>query len=179
MAKITNESEKESRDSIWGTELSCKPDESINLVQLVAQNKLNEMAWQATFRFFKENDLTQLPIGRYELTEDGLTYANVSEYEAKEPEATRYEAHRKYIDLQYVISGEEGMEILPLSVGTEGDEYNPQKDIIFFKDKTKGNLRRADKSVFFVFFPDDVHKPCIRINEGSHIKKLVIKIPFV
>jgi YhcH/YjgK/YiaL family protein len=174
MANTTIESEKES----WNVQLPYKLDKSTNIEQLVAQNKLNGNAWQEAFKFLKENDLTKLPVGRYELTEDGLTYATISEYEAKEPEAARYEAHRKYIDLQYVISGVEGMELLPMSDVTQGDEYNPQKDIIFFKDTTKGVLRLADKSVFFIFFPDDVHKPGIRVNEGSHIKKVVIKIPF-
>jgi YhcH/YjgK/YiaL family protein len=163
--------------SVWYSELPFKPDESINKRIFIKQNMANESAWESALNFLKKNDLNQLSPGRYELSDDG-TYATISEYQTKEADTAQYEAHRKYIDIQYVIDGEEYMEIIPLAFIKEDQNYDPNADIMFFKDQTKGEILYADKTHFFVFFPEDVHKPCLKIDAVKNVRKLVIKIPF-
>lgn len=164
-------------NSEWSKELTMKPDQSINLEMFVLQNERNDKAWQVAFDFLKRNDLNSLAIGRYDLSDDG-TYATVSEYETKEHETARYEAHRRYIDIQYVSEGEEFMELLPLDQIIESQDYDEQADIMFFNGKP-GKRLYANKDHFFVFFPNDVHKPCLKIETPTKVRKVVIKIPIL
>jgi len=163
-------------NSKWTQELSMKPDQSINQELFVSQIKNNEKAWQTAFEFLKRDDLNSLAIGKYDLSEDG-TYATVSEYETKEPETAKYEAHRKYIDIQYVSIGEEYIELLPMDQITENQKYDEQADIVFFDGKP-GQQLYANEKFYFVFFPDDVHKPCLKVKESALVRKIVIKIPW-
>ena len=60
--------------------------------------------------------------------------AIVSEYETKEQNEMGYEAHREYIDIQYLISGEEKICCVPLEYLKEKVAYNAEKDVAFFED---------------------------------------------
>lgn len=162
--------------SAWYKELAMKPDKSINQELFVLQNERNGKAWQVAFDFLKKNNLNELALGRYDLSDDGI-YATVSEYETKEHETAKYEAHRKYIDIQYVSKGEEYIDLLPMNEITENPDYDEQADIMFLEGKP-GTRLHADKEHFFVFFPDDVHKPCLEIGKTAMVRKIVVKIPW-
>ena len=78
------------------------------------------------FRFLTESDLATLPIGRINLSGDNL-YALVQEYDTKLPNAGKWEAHRKYIDVQYLMRGVERMGFANLRTMRLA-EYIPEKD---------------------------------------------------
>jgi len=158
-------------------ELGCKPDASINMQQFEGQIAKNGEAWQAALDFFKNENLSELENGRHDLSAG--VYVAVSEYETKDPAVARYEVHRKYIDIQYVAAGEEYIEVLPMDNFKEEQEYNEEKDIVFFMANPEGKKLYADKNLFFIFFPDEAHKPCIRIDNARKVKKIVVKIPFL
>ncbi len=80
----------------------------------------------AALKFLLENELTALPVGRLELDGDNL-YALVREYTTKPAEQGVWEAHRKYIDIQYMVSGSERMGFAQLSTMQLG-EYLPERD---------------------------------------------------
>lgn len=160
----------------WGSIPGIKLDESLNRQLFVQQNKANPEAWKAALDFFKRKDLNTLPSGRLDLPAKD-TFVALSEYVTKEWEAAKYEAHRKYIDIQYVIEGGEYIEVLPLSAVTEEQKYDEQKDILFFEEKAEGIKLFADPAHLFIFFPEDVHKPSLKIKEGKTVKKAVVKIP--
>ncbi|MDR1525615.1 MAG: YhcH/YjgK/YiaL family protein [Tannerella sp.] len=166
------------KQSVWNQGLVFKPDESINKRLFFQHHEKKPDRWKKAFDFLNNKNLSELPEGRYELSDEGM-YATVSTYETKEPEDARYEAHRKYIDIQYVAEGEEYMEILPLDQMKEKALYDSDKDIIFYNTVTKGELRYADKRHYFVFFPEDVHKPCLKIKTQSTVKKIVVKVPII
>lgn len=163
--------------SEWYTGLSMTPDASINQSEFASQVLKNEKSWQAAFHFLDNNNLDELAIGRYELLDDG-TYATVSEYITKEPDSARYEAHRKYIDIQYVLNGSEYIDLLRMPDINEEAEYDEKSDILFFTGR-EGQRLLADKKHFFVFFPDDVHKPCLKVGSTGRVRKIVVKIPLV
>jgi YhcH/YjgK/YiaL family protein len=163
--------------SIWNNGLPFKPDASINLYSFVEQNILNPEDWQAAYDFLKKNDPDKIPLGRYDLTENGA-YATVSIYQTKNKDTAQYEAHRKYIDIQYVADGAEYIELLPLNLIKEEQKYDRENDVLFFESKTAGEMLYADKKHYFVFFPEDTHKPCLKVNTSDAIRKIVVKIPF-
>lgn len=164
--------------SSWSNEIPFKPDPGMNKRSFAEQNIRNPKAWQAAYAFLKKNDLATLPSARYNLLDDG-TYATISEYYTKAPDTLLYESHKKFIDIQYVISGKEKMGIT--HVGKSPNivkEYNPEKDIVFYSMEDSA-VRLADQKHFFVFFPADAHKPGIKADEPSQVRKVVVKIPYL
>jgi len=164
--------------SSWQNELPMKPDSSINTRLFVEQNMLNGTAWEAAYKFLKETDFESISPGRYDLGKSG-TYATVSDYVTKNADTAFYEAHRKYIDIQYVPVGQEYIGLTSLSnIDTVTLDYDADKDIEFFiKEDTDQRLTNKDK--FFVFFPEDGHKPCLKVDSNVMVRKVVVKIPIV
>ncbi len=124
--------------------------------------------------FLRKTDFTNLK--PQEISVDGKNiFAILAEYQTKDIQNCKLEAHRKYIDIQYIISGSELIGYAPLNNQTVIEEYDEEKDVIFFDGET--SLVKLDTGMFAVFFPDDLHKPCIQAAENSElVKKIVVKI---
>lgn len=126
-----------------------------------------------SFDYIKTTDLQNLPVGKYPIDGENI-FALVSEYKTKPEFEGKLEAHKKYIDVQYVIEGEELMGYAPLGEQIVLDPYKEENDIIFFKgDKS---FTKVSAGMFAVFFPEDVHMPGIVSGKSSSVKKLVIKV---
>lgn len=125
------------------------------------------------FDFLKNTDLQTVEIGKYEI--DGKNvFALVSEYDSKKHEDCRLESHRAYADIQYIVSGREAIGFAPLNGQTVTAEYNSEKDIVFFSGETTQLIVEA--GIFAVFFPQDVHRPCMQIDGPEKVKKVVVKV---
>lgn len=126
-----------------------------------------------SFKYIKTTDLKNLPAGKYPIDGDNI-FALVSEYKTKSEQEGKLEAHRKYIDVQYVIRGEEKMGYVPLNGQQILEPYKEANDIIFFTgDKS---FTKVSEGMFAIFFPEDVHMPGINAGNISEVKKLVIKV---
>lgn len=158
----------------WLSAWSIQPDASVNKKALAIAYHKNPERWQKAFEYLKTTDLTTAPSGKTELDGENL-FATVAEYFPKKREEVRYESHRKYIDIQYVIKGEEIMGITTHDKVTDDKAYNEEKDIAFYLSED-GNYRHATPSIFLVFFPDDVHRPSISTGDSVLVKKVVIKV---
>ena len=125
------------------------------------------------FDFLKNTDFSNLEVGRYEI--DGKNvFALVSEYESKAHQDCRLEAHQIYADIQYLVSGKEAIGFAPLSEQSVTAEYLPEKDIVFFSGETTQLIVEA--GMFAVFYPQDVHRPCMQIDGPEKVKKVVVKV---
>lgn len=116
------------------------------------------------------------PLGKYPL-DDGA-YANIEEYETKCPENCYFEAHKKYIDIQLLIKGEERLDFTNIEGLTEREDYDDERDIVFYTDKKESGSVKLGKDYFAMLFPQDAHRP--QMNSGSEpqkVKKVVVKIP--
>lgn len=115
------------------------------------------------------------PNGRYEI--DEKTYANIEEYNTKSHENCNFEAHKRYIDIQILLKGEERLDFRHTEGLTIKEAYNDEKDIMFFEDKeTIGTVKLTD-GYFAMLFPHDAHRPQMNSSEVSKcVKKVVIKI---
>lgn len=159
----------------WLNGWSVNPDATINRKQFAISYFKHKDRWDKAFAFLKENDLTQLELRRYDIDGDNA-YALMSEYTTKNEEDARYEAHRNYIDIQYVISGKEQIGVTPISMKNEDlVPYNATNDIEFMT-VNQGKDMKADPATFFVFFPDDLHRPGLKDGENSQVRKVVVKV---
>ena len=159
----------------WSEGWTVTPDASINKKEFAILYYKNKERWAKAFKFLRNNDLTKLDVKRYDIDGDNL-FATVSEYQSKNEESAKFEAHRKYIDIQYVISGKEIMNLAPISTLKEVlTPYDAAKDIEFITVSKVVNYK-ANPSNFFIFFPDDAHRPGLKDGSNSPVRKVVIKV---
>ena len=126
----------------------------------------------AAFEFLRSASLPLLPEGRYEVEGSDLV-AIVVRAEGKTRAGAKLEAHRKYIDIQYVVAGKEEMGWAPLSgCAAVTDPYDEEKDILFFGDQPAPWVVVPPGS-FALFFPEDAHAPLV--SEGA-VHKVIMKV---
>lgn len=103
--------------------------------------------------------------------------ATVSEYETKIVNEFGYEAHRDYIDIQYLIRGEEIINSLPLEYLKETKPYNKEIDAAFYEETNiKPQELLLGNGYFAILFPQDGHMPQLCVSEPVKVKKVVIKV---
>ncbi len=158
----------------WLAGWQVKPDASINKRNLAIYYHKNPKHWEQAFHFLKNANLKSLALGKQELEGKHLFVA-VSEYNSKDLNETKYESHKKYIDIQYVISGTEKMGLTTLDKVQLDGSYDEDKDLAFYVSE-KGEYHTATPGNFLVFFPDDVHRPSIKVGESIPVKKAVVKL---
>ena len=114
--------------------------------------------------------------GRYEI--DETSYANIDVYETKQPENCKFEAHKKYIDIQMLLSGTERLDYMPVENLKVSQEYDEKRDIMFFENSTKpADTVILGDSKFAIIYPHEAHKPQIAFEGTSlKVKKVVVKI---
>ncbi len=117
-----------------------------------------------------------LPDGRYEI-DGSMLYALVQSYQTLPPDdQAKYEAHRNYIDVQYIVSGVEVMGWAPLERMQVTKEYQPEKDIVLGTcQAARSTLTRVEAGEAAVFFPQDAHAPKLTCAEPGQVKKIVVK----
>ena len=129
-------------------------------------------AFAKAFAFLTQEGLSATPAGRYEI-EGNRLFCIITKAHGKSREEVRLEAHRKYIDIQYIIEGEDEMGWKPVDSCTSVDqEYNADTDILFYGDAPwQWTAVRAGS--FAIFHPRDAHAPMVGNGE---IHKVVIKV---
>lgn len=128
--------------------------------------------FKEAFEYIASIDTASIPAGRYEI--DGAAmYVLVQEYNTKLKEAGKWEAHRRYIDLQYVVQGEESMGYANIHHLQQG-EYDASKD--FLPLFGEGDEVRLKSGCFVLLFPEDAHMPSMAVGESAPAKKVVLKI---
>ena len=126
------------------------------------------------FDFLLNTDLENLKPDRYEIENDQI-FANVQILTTKNKEDKKWEAHRKYLDIQYLIKGRECMGYGLLQNFKTSVEYDDKNDIEFLSGD-KFNYINLSKGEFVIFYPDDVHAPVLNVDENKEIKKVIVKI---
>ncbi len=135
---------------------------------------INQAAWNLIFRFISEMT-PMMENGRYTLQED-LLYANIQRYTPKSKEFGRLEFHKRYIDIQLLLEGEEMIYCRPLNEKLIEEPYKDEKDIAFMKyDETLAVPFKLFPGNFLMIMPEEPHMPGIAC-EGE--RKPVIKVVF-
>lgn len=140
------------------------------------EKALYPLLLQKGLRFLHETDFAKLPIGRAEIDGDNM-FALIQEYQPDIKENRKAETHAKYIDIQYVVSGEEIMGYANLTAAAQIAENRlADKDAIFYKDLQDETDVKILPGMYAIFFPWDIHRPGCVLKPGSVVKKVVVKI---
>ncbi|MBD8069427.1 YhcH/YjgK/YiaL family protein [Bacillus sp. PS06] len=127
---------------------------------------------QKGLQFLQENDLHALEPGKYEVEGDDV-FVLIQEYETISEEQGRWESHRTYTDIQYMIRGQERMGYVNVHELLVAEEHL-DKDLLFLEGK--GDLLRVTEGSFAIFTPEDGHMPMISVQEPQVVKKAVVKV---
>ena len=133
-------------------------------------------AWKAAFDFLK-TVTPETATGKYLIQGNDL-YAGVDSYNTKARDIAKLETHRKYVDIQVLISGSEIFEVFQKQELTVSEPYNSEKDAEFYQVPAKPRAQiTMNPGQFIVFFPEDAHMPCLMTgNSPQPVKKVVVKV---
>lgn len=107
---------------------------------------------------------------------DENNFALEQTYFSKDRENCFFESHRKNIDVQFILEGEEVIEIDNIKNLNVNFEYDKDMDLIKYDDSSFTSSIKLKKGDIAIFFPDDAHMPCIKINNSVKIIKTVVKV---
>ncbi|MFM8703753.1 MAG: YhcH/YjgK/YiaL family protein [Planctomycetia bacterium] len=125
---------------------------------------------------FLEGVTPDTAVGRHEIDGD-FAYALVQRYETRPAAAMQLEAHRRYIDIQYVVRGREVIHWAPLAALAEVTlPYDDGKDVALFAAGGPMVPVRLPAGQFMILFPDDAHAPCCVWDEPGEVVKVVVKV---
>ncbi|WP_164821606.1 YhcH/YjgK/YiaL family protein [Paenibacillus koleovorans] len=131
----------------------------------------------AGFRYLQEHaeSLPGLAPGKYEIDGNDL-YFLVQHYNTKPLAEGKWEAHRRYFDIQYLAEGTELMGFAHLDQVRIKKEYDEAGDYALFEGD-EGSLCEVTAGSFAVFAPQDAHIPGIAVDEEpAPVKKIVVKV---
>ncbi len=131
---------------------------------------------QKAITFLRTRNLHGLPDGRVEIEGDRV-FALVQRYETMITDAPKFECHRTYIDVQFIVSGEEVIGWAPLSRMAITEAYDAGKDICFGTVvKGKWTPVHLQAGQLAVLWPEDGHAPKLAGGVSSPVMKIVVKV---
>ena len=124
------------------------------------------------FDYLRGTDFRRAATGTFEI--DGRrVYAIVQEYATLDRTQGTWEAHRRHIDLQYVVSGTERIGYAHVNRLAPG-RYDEAKDLLPLSGE--GDFLTLGAGDFMLLFPEDAHMPRIAVNAAEIVRKVVVKI---
>ncbi len=127
---------------------------------------------EAAFQYLQSVDLSTVEPGRYELDGANL-FVLVQTYDSKTRDKGKWEAHRRYLDIQYIIEGTELIGYADLAQVQLG-AYDETKD--FQALNTEGEFLLMRPGYFMLLAPQDAHMPGMAVSSPQPVKKAVVKI---
>ena len=116
------------------------------------------------------------PGGKVEIDGDNL-FLLLNSYETHDPNSAQFEAHQKYIDVMYMVEGEEIIYVKPTdSLQVITKEYDPAIDALLAKLDNDATPVRLTAGTFVVLFPQDAHAPACFDTAPQTVKKIIGKV---
>lgn len=114
--------------------------------------------------------------GTYEIDGDKV-FAIISSYRTKpQTPEMMFEAHKKYMDVQYIVTGTEKIRWARLnSVDLVEERYSKGQDIAFYEGTPLFDFTLT-KGTFLLLYPDDAHLPGLSAEKDVHVRKIVFKV---
>ena len=115
------------------------------------------------------------PDGKYPIVGDDII-ASVDSYQSRKSPNTMFESHEKYVDLQFVLEGNEYIDVAVGEALIVAEAYDAKRDVAFWGYDGAYSRVVMRSGSFAVLWPGDVHRPCQQIDKPEPIRKIVVKI---
>ena len=138
-------------------------------------NDLSDARFAKALAFLSRDDLADLEPGRHEIDGDEV-FANVQELTTVPAGEKNYEAHRRYADIHYVISGTELIGIAPVGECEPVGEFSEADDFGLFTTGEREAWATLRPGELVVTPPCDAHKPGCCPGEPAPLKKICVKV---
>ncbi len=122
--------------------------------------------------YLRTTDMRAVALGRHDIDGDRL-FALVQEYQTRLPAECVWEAHRRYVDVQYIVRGAERMGHASIADLLPRVGYDLEKDVALFEPGTRFVTLSA--GMFAIFGPNDVHSPGNAAGDPQPVRKVVVK----
>ncbi len=131
---------------------------------------------KAAIDYMKNHDLNAMEPGRYPVADGKVLVIIKKGFSTKEMDQAKWESHRKDIDIQYLLEGEEVIGYCPTSEIKPCTEYDEKTDKILYTNDGHGFMTHMKAGDFLILFPDDAHATCLNPGYVSVNNKAVIKV---
>ena len=131
--------------------------------------------FEAAFEFLDKKTLADVPVGKHAIVGDEV-YALVQKLPSRSADTAQFESHRKYIDVHYVVSGQETSGFSPAENLKLAVPYDESKDVMLYavpQQYTKVEVRAGH---FVVYHPGQAHLPNCHLQGPHELHKVVIKV---
>lgn len=127
-------------------------------------------------KLIKESKISELCIGKHCLR-NGIVI-NVEEYKTHKREGSRFELHKRYVDVHYIIEGCEKIVVQNKDEIYTREVWDIKNDIVFLDDNEKGKEIVLKEGDFWVCTTEDAHMPGVEVlGNDTMVKKAVVKVP--
>ena len=148
----------------------------VSKIEFAESNDYLSERMKKAYAFLRDNDLAALSCGRHDIDGDDV-YANVMEYDTLPGSEKKFEAHKRYYDVQCVASGFERVEVAPVEGLKASTEYDDADDYALYETSETVTSVVLHAGEIAVLPPEDAHKPgCQAEGEPVHVKKVVVKV---
>ena len=152
----------------------------------VVKKQMNEERFHKAFEYLEQflDRTSPKSVNIFSLTIDSCEKIEINEncfvleqvYLSKEREECFFESHQKYIDFQFIVDGEEIIEVAHKDDLNVALAYNEAIDFTKYESKNENSCIVLRKGEVAVFFPEDAHMPCIKMQDCTKVVKVVVKV---
>ena len=152
----------------------------------VVKNQVDNEKFKKAFEYLEQvlkeetvenKRLLSLPINAFEKVNlDENNFALEQIYNSKERNQCFFESHKQYIDVQFIVEGEEIIEVSNINNLTVSFEYDNKMDLIKYNTIENISTILLQKGDVAIFYPQDAHMPCIKLNKSLKVVKTVVKV---
>ena len=125
--------------------------------------------------FLKDTDFAKKQPGRYEIDGDNIFYM-VQKYQTQPAEDGKFETHKNYIDIQFVVQGRELLGYAVLDDLEIQTPYDKSGDCTFYRTPKNYTPVSLNEAMFCILFPQDGHMPGKQLENPTDVLKVVVKV---
>lgn len=131
---------------------------------------------KAALDYMQNNNLDGFEDGRFEIANGNVIIIIKKGYKTKEENQGKWESHEKFIDIQYLLEGQEQIGYCRVSNMEVKVPYDSKTDKTLYHNCDKYFKTKLYPGDFIILFPDDAHKTLIAGDEVTTNNKAVIKV---
>jgi len=121
--------------------------------------------------------LLSLPLNAFEKVDiDENNFGLEQVYNSKERENCFFESHKQYIDVQFILEGEEIIEVANSSDLSIDMPYSDEMDLMKYTMTNNSSILKLQKGDVAIFYPEDAHMPCVQVESSLKVVKTVVKV---